>query len=171
MGHHVFMVENGGGSLLDVGCYGLHFASWYLGKDVEELKAFSAMYKGTDRHTCVLLRYANEAIADISSATLLVKPNEGFVYGSKGYARLPRFYAPQEIELHFNSGETQTICVPYAGNGFEEQIEHFSECVAQGLTESPVIPAEQTLYIIRQTDAIRKQTGIVYPQDGNAEKE
>ena len=34
MGHHVFKVENGGGSLLDVGVYGLNFASWYLGREV-----------------------------------------------------------------------------------------------------------------------------------------
>ena len=28
--HHVFKSENGGGSLLDVGVYGLNFAEWYL---------------------------------------------------------------------------------------------------------------------------------------------
>ncbi len=36
MDHHVLKNEYGGGSLLDVGCYGLHFASWYLGNGFEE---------------------------------------------------------------------------------------------------------------------------------------
>ena len=165
MGHHVFKNENGGGSLLDVGVYGLNFASWYLGKDVKEINAQSSVYNGVDSHTCALIKYNNGAVADISSAILLRKPNEGYVYGSKGYARLSRFYAPQEIELNFNDGTTETIAVPYKGNGFEEQIAHFCECVLSGLEQSPVITHEHTLYITRQMDEIRKMTGIVYPQD------
>lgn len=165
MDHHVFNPENGGGSLLDVGVYGLNFASWYLGKDVVDINAQSDFYNGVDSHTCALIKYGNGAIADISSAILLRKPNEGYVYGTKGYAYLRRFYAPQEIELHFNDGKSRTISVPYKGNGFEEQITHFSECVSLGLTKSPVVTPEQTLYITKQMDEIRKLTGIVYPQD------
>ena len=165
MGHHVFNRENGGGSLLDVGVYGLNFASWYLGKDVEQIDALCSVYNGVDSHTCVLMKYANSAVADISSAILLRKPNEGFVYGTKGYAHLPRFYAPQEIELVFNDGKTEKLAVPYAGNGFEEQIAHFCKCINEGLTESPVVTAEQTLYITAQMDKIREKLGIVYPQD------
>ena len=165
MGHHVFKNENGGGSLLDVGVYGLNFASWYLGKDVKEMSAHCSVYDGVDSHTCVLLKYKNEAIADLSSAILLRKPNEGYVYGSKGYAYLQRFYAPQEIVLNFNDGKTQKISTPYAGNGFEEQIAHFCKCVKAGMTASHVVTPEQTLYITKQMDEIRKMTGIVYPQD------
>lgn len=165
MGHHVFKNENGGGSLLDVGVYGLNFASWYLGKDVTAINAQADTYNSVDSHMCALLKYKSGAIADISSAILLRKPNEGYVYGTKGYARLPRFYAPQEIEIHLNDGTDETISVPYKGNGFEEQIEHFSDCVMKGLKESPVVTREQTLFITRQMDEIRKITGIVYPQD------
>ncbi len=165
MEHHVFKPENGGGSLLDVGVYGLNFAEWYLGKDVAEINAQSDFYNGVDSHTCVIMKYKNGAIADISSAILLRKPNEGFVYGTNGYAKLRRFYAPQEIELFLNNGDNQTISVPYAGNGFEEQITHFCKCVSEGLTESPVITPAQTLYITKQMDDIRKLTGITYPQD------
>ena len=165
MDHHVFNVENGGGSLLDVGVYGLNFASWYLGKSVEQIDAQCSVYNGVDSHTCVLMKYDSGAIADISSAILLRKPNEGFIYGTKGYARLPRFYAPQEIELFFNDGSKKTLSVPYAGNGFEEQIDHFCKCIKKGLTQSPVNTAEQTLYITAQMDSIRKMVGIVYPQD------
>lgn len=167
MDHHVFKPEHGGGSLLDVGVYGLNFASWYLGKDVAGINAQADKFNGVDSHTCTILKYKNGGIADISSAILLRKPNEGYIYGSKGYAHLRRFYAPQEIELHLNSGESETIPTPYAGNGFEEQIYHFCECVSLGLKHSPIITPEQTLYITRQMDEIRKITGIVYPQDNN----
>lgn len=165
MGHHVLKTENGGGSLLDVGVYALNFSQWYLGNDVDTINAQSSVYNGVDSHTCALIKYKNGAIADLSSAILLRKPNEGFVYGTKGYAYLKRFYAPQEIELCLNDGTNERISVPYKGNGFEEQIMHVCECVEKGLTKSPVVTPEQILFITKQMDQIRKMTGIVYPQD------
>ena len=165
MDHHVLKPEHGGGSLLDVGCYGLSFASWYLGKSIEELHAACDTFNGVDSHTCVLLKYKNGAIADLSSAVLLRKPNEGYIYGTKGYVHINRFYAPQEIEIKLLDGTTQNISVPYLGNGFEEQIIHVCECVSKGLTESPVNTFEQSIFIAKQMDEIRKIIGVKYPQD------
>lgn len=165
MDHHVLKSEHGGGSLLDVGVYGLNYASWYLGKDVESISAVSDKYNGVDSHTCVLLKYENGSIGDISSAVLLKKPNEGYVYGTEGFVHLNRFYAPQSLEFHLNSGEDFTVDAPYEGNGFEEQIRHVCACVSKGMTESDVVTPEQTLFITKQMDDIRKMTGIIYPQD------
>lgn len=165
MDHHVFAPCHGGGSLLDVGVYGLNFASWYLGKDVEHISAETSFYGGVDSHTCVLMKYKSGAIADISSAILLRKPNEGAVYGTKGYIRMERFYAPQKLEICLNDGTRETIDVPYRGNGFEEQIAHMCDCVSKGLTSSPINTPEQTLYITEQMDSIRAQIGLTFPQD------
>lgn len=165
MDHHVLKRENGGGSLLDVGVYGLNFASWYLGKNIESIQAAADLYNGIDSHTCVLLKYKNGAVADISSAVLLRKPNEGYIYGTKGYIHINRFYAPQEIEIRLLDGTNETVEAKYLGNGFEEQIIHVCECVEKGLTESPVNTFEQTLYITNQMDEIRKLIGVEYPQD------
>lgn len=167
MDHHALKAEHGGGSLLDVGVYGLNFAKWYLGENVKGISAFSDKFNGVDSHTCVLMQYENGAIADISSAVLLKKPNEGYIYGTKGYVHLNRFYAPQKLEFHLNDAEDFDVDVPYEGNGFEEQIRHMCECVSAGLTKSPVVTPESTLYVMKQMDEIRKMTGVVYPQDEN----
>ncbi len=167
MEHHVLKNEHGGGSILDVGVYGLNFASWYLGKDVEIIDAKADIWCGVDTHTCILLKYKNGEIADLSSAVLLRKPNEGYIYGTKGYIHINRFYAPQEIEMHLLDGTNKTIETKYQGNGFEEQIIHVCECVQKGLKESPINTFEQTLYITKQMDEIRRIIGIKYPQDKN----
>ena len=165
MDHHALKSENGGGALLDVGVYGLNFASWYLGKNILEAKSFADKFNGTDSHTCSIIKYENGAIADLSCATLLRKPNEGYIYGTKGYVHLNRFYAPQEIELHLLDGTNETIQTKYWGNGFEEQIQHVCDCINNNLKESPIVTPEQTLFITNQMDEIRKDIGIVYPQD------
>ncbi len=165
MDHHVLKNENGGGSLLDVGVYGLNFASWYLGRDIESIYAKAEILNGIDAHTCALLKYKNGGIADISSAVLLRKPNEGYIYGTNGYIHVNRFYAPQEIEINLLDGTKEIIEAKYIGNGFEEQIIHVCECVEKGLTESPINTFEQTLFITKQMDNIRKIIGVEYPQD------
>ena len=165
MEHHVFKKENGGGSLLDVGVYGLNFASWYLGKDIEDISAQAEIWNGTDIHTYTLLKYKSGAIADISSATLLRKPNEGYIYGTKGFIHVSRFYAPQEIEINLLDGTKEIIKEKFLGNGFEEQIIHVCECVKKGLKESPINTFEQTLFITKQMDEIREKIGLKYPQD------
>lgn len=165
MDHHVLKPEHGGGSTLDVGVYGLNFASWYLGREVESIKADDDDIGKVDGHTCVLLKYSNGGIAQLSSAINLRKPNEGYVYGTKGYVRMNRFYAPQKLEFFMNDGTYEEIDTPYEGNGFEEQIRHFCECVSNGLTESPIVTHEQTLFITQQMDEIRRLTDIEYPQD------
>ena len=165
MDHHALKVENGGGSLLDVGCYCLYFSSWYLGKDIERISAEAESYNGVDSHLCTLIKYKSGAIADLSSAVLLRKNGGGFLFGTKGYAQLDRCYAPQNIKLVIYGEEEQNISCPYSGNGFEEQITHVCECINNGLTQSPVNTFEQSLFIAKQMDEIRKMTGIVYPQD------
>ncbi len=165
MDHHVLKNENGGGSLLDVGIYCLYFTKWYLGTDIVSTSAVCDTFEGTDSHTHVLMKYKNNAIASISSATLLRKEGGGFIYGTKGFAQLDRCYAPQRISINLNDGTKEEISVPFSGNGFEEQIEHFADLVLQDKKESPVNTFEQTLFIAEQMDSIRKQIGIHYPQD------
>ncbi len=165
MEHHVLKNENGGGSLLDVGVYCLNFAKWYLGTEVEDISAFSDNFNNIDAHTEVLIKYKNGAIAALSSAVLLRKESGGFIYGTKGFAQLDRCYAPEKIKLIFNDGREEEIHVPYSGNGFEEQIEHFANLILSGKKESPVNTFEQSLFIANQMDKIRQKIGIKYPQD------
>lgn len=165
MDHHALKPEYGGGSLLDVGIYCLYFADWYLGKDVEAINAQADTYNGVDSHMCILIKHKNGSIADLSSAVLLRKNGGGYIYGTNGYACLDRCYAPQKIEIKLNDGTSSVIDAPYTGNGFEEQIIHTCECIEKGLKESPVNTFEQSLYIAKQMDEIRKITGIIYPQD------
>lgn len=165
MNHHVMQNWNGGGGLLDVGVYCLNVAQWYLGNEVENLSAFSENSNGIDNHTCIMIKYTNGGIAQLSSAVMLRKPNEGCIYGTKGYVRIAPSYAPHSLEINYNDGKEEIIDTPWGGNGFEPQIRHVCSCISQGLTQSPIITKNHTMFIMRQMDEIRRQTGLIYPQD------
>ena len=163
--HHAFDPAYGGGSLLDVGCYCLHFASWYAGAPVAEIKAVADVGTCTghrvDERCAWLLRYENNVIAQMSSGMTLRRSGDDFIYGDLGYVRIPtRFYAPERFTVHIYDGETKKYETPFLGNGFEEQIIDFNRCLREGRTESDVMPFAQSREIARQMDEIRKQVGV-----------
>jgi len=162
--HHVFKRECAGGSLLDVGIYGLNFASIFLGDKVVDFQTAAFQKDGVEERINILLRYPNGAIARVSSAISLLKPEDGYIYGDKGYIRIPHFYSASEFEVVAETA-SQTYNFPYKGNGFEEEIEACNRCILAGKTQSDIMPLEQSAAILRLMDAIRKQAGITFDVD------
>ena len=50
-------------------------------------------------------------------------------------------------------------------NGYEYQVIEAKRCIESGLTESPMMPHEETISIMKQMDALRKEWGVLYPYD------
>ncbi|MCL2509326.1 MAG: Gfo/Idh/MocA family oxidoreductase [Oscillospiraceae bacterium] len=166
MDHHVFDRNLGGGSVLDVGCYCLSFASWYISGAPAEIQAVADVGRtGVDEHCCYNLRYDGGEIAQLSSAIMVSKPNYGYILGTKGHIKCQRFYAPEHLEVRADGQEPLFIECPYYGNGFEEQITEASRCIREGKTQSDLIPHAQSRLIAGQMDEIRRQVGVRYPVD------
>lgn len=165
--HHAFKPEYGGGSLLDVGVYGLNFASWFAPAPVAQITALAHVGEHThvDEHCCVLLSYEDGALASISSGMTVKKPNSGYIYGDRGRIHVNHFYAPEKLEVEIYDGESYMVEKPYYGNGFEEQILECERCIREGKIQSDTVTLEHSLYITRQMDYIRSLVGVSYPQD------
>ena len=160
----LFQNEMAGGSLLDVGVYGLHFTSLFLGNNPFSVSAEACVEEGCDCITNVLLRYAGGAIASISSATKLEKPADAYIYGTKGHIYMPHFYGAQELFLHISEEETR-ISAPSLGDGFEEEIKEACRCIECGMRESAALPHAESIAILRLMDEIREKIGVRYPFD------
>lgn len=158
----LFQNHMAGGCLLDVGVYGLHFVSLFLGSDPETVLAVADVREGVDCHTNIFMKYKNGAIAKVSSAISLYKPEAAYIYGTKGYMYLPQFYGGQEIFL-YTDGTEQHIVKPSLGDGFEEEIIEVCDCIRAGKIQSDIMPMAESIKVIRQMDEIRKQIGVKYP--------
>ena len=165
--HHAFKPLYGGGSLLDVGCYCLSFASWFMSSPVVQIEAVADVGERTqvDEHCCYLLKYENGAIASLSSAMMVRKPSDGYLFGTKGYIYLKGFYSTRDFEVHIEGGETTPYNLPFNGNGFEYEIMEANQCIREGKLESDIMPHAQSMKIMEQMDAIRKKVGVKYPLD------
>ena len=160
----IYENEMAGGSLLDVGVYGLHFASIFLGNAPEKIVAVANTDKGVDLYTNTLLKYKSGAIANITSAINVKKPETAYIYGSKGFILIPEFYGANELII-VADGEQRFVKKEYIGNGFEEEIIECCNCINSGKTESNILPLDETITILKQMDEIREQIGIKYPFD------
>lgn len=153
-----------GGSLLDVGIYGLNFAAIFLGESPESIVSVSDVEGGVDCQTNILMKYKNGEVASVTSAINVVKPETGYIYGTKGYIEMPVFYGAKDFYV-CTGGERKHILKPPAGDGFEEEINEACNCIKEGKTDSEIMPMEKSIAILEQMDYIRKQNGLVYPFD------
>ena len=51
--------------------------------------------------------------------------------------------------------------------GFEYQVEACMQAIRNGWIESPYMPHQETLNVMEQLDALRKEWGIEYPADNS----
>jgi hypothetical protein len=54
---------------------------------------------------------------------------------------------------------------PVIGAGYGNEVVEVDRCLRAGLRESPLVPHEQTLTLLRQMDAVRTQVGVAYAAD------
>ena len=154
-----------GGSLLDVGVYGLHFAAIFLGSSPQSVSATANVENGVDMHTAVTLKYSGGAMASITSAINLQKPETAYIYGTKGHIYLPNFYGANELFVAVG-GDARYIEKSAIGDGFEEEIIEVCDCIRAGKSESGILPLDESIAILGQMDEIRKQIGVKYPFEG-----
>ncbi len=160
----VYKNEMAGGGLLDVGVYGLHFASLFLGDKVKSIEPCANVENGVDLHTVVNIKYENGSIATISSAININKPASAYIYGTKGFLYFPCFYGAQDFYVEVD-GKREHIVKNSLGDGFEEEIIEACTCIENGKTQSDILPVDETNRIIKQMDTIREIIGVKYPFD------
>jgi predicted dehydrogenase len=153
----------GGGSLLDVGIYPL-FLTVLLFGEPETIQALGKLSgTGADEYCNVQFQYAGGETASIFSSITVKTSLTAELAGTKGriYMHNP-WYRTNSITLESNEGEPQEFSFPYEHNGFEYQVRHVMDCLDKGLRESPLMPLDFTLTMVRVMDKIREQVGVIY---------
>ncbi|WP_310962296.1 Gfo/Idh/MocA family protein [Nocardioides terrisoli] len=160
----------GAGALLDMGIYPLTLAHLVMGQPVEE-RAVATVAGGIDMDVAIATRYAGGGTAALTASMAAWTSRAASVATDLGRFDLPaEFHHPTEIlwrPLGGRDGEAERLVpgVPVIGRGYGNEVVEVHRCLAAGLTESPVVPAAQTLAVMRQMDRIREQIGVRYPGD------
>lgn len=159
-----FNPDLAGGALLDIGIYPVQLACMLFGHHPVDVQSTAhPAATGTDMSSAYLLRYAGGELAVLSSSFEVDGPKEAVIIGTKGRIRVPLFWRGDQAILETEGGENEVFDFPYASSGLQYQAVHMMECLAQGLTESPIMSHDHSRGLIRLMDQMRAQWGLKYP--------
>lgn len=156
-----------GGALLDLGVYALNFARMYFGTDI--VRTVTNVHlgpTGMDMHESISLSFADGKMANLQAGALCLNDRQGIISGTEGYIRVDNINCPEVVEVWRNYELAARYEKPAdMVNGYEYQVFECSRCIEEGLQESPMMPHEETLSIMKQMDALRQEWGVRYPMD------
>ncbi|MFI5932588.1 Gfo/Idh/MocA family protein [Actinoplanes sp. NPDC051494] len=160
--HRLRDPAQGGGALLDLGVYPLHFADLMLGNPSTVHSWARLTPEQVDETTGVLLGYASGAVAALTCSIAGESRNNATITGTLGRIELPSgFFNPQEFTL-VRGGKAETFELPYPGRGYQFEAIEVQRCMAEGELESPLVPHTTTLDLMTLLDTIRAEIGVVY---------
>lgn len=157
--------ELAGGALLDLGVYSLNFAMMVFGTDIREIRSNAVLTDtGVDRFNSMTLVYSDGKIANLSSGFTSRSDRQGVIYGTRGYAIVENINNPQSISV-FNAEDQllQKVQFPQIATGYEYEVLESELCLEEGKIQSPSMPHEETLRVMKVMDGLRKEWGVVYP--------
>jgi predicted dehydrogenase len=162
-----------GGVLLDLGIYPLSFASSVaraagLPLHPTSIQAAGSLTTtGVDAQVSVQIGYGT-AQAQLFTSMLTASGHTAVVHGSVGRVEVDdRCYVPAGVTLTVGERTgTWDANRIHGYGGLSFQAAALATYVAQGRTDSPLLPLDETVTIIETADEIRRQVGVVYPGEG-----
>ncbi len=159
--------ELGGGSLLDVGVYPVSFASMIFGRPPVEVAGLGYIGDyGSDEQGAAILKYDDGAIADLVFALRTEAVNDAYIYGTEGFIKLDEVFAvPSRAIRYEGKKEAEVLEEAISGNALNYEAEEVMRCLREGLKESPFMPLDESLQIMRIMDDIRRPWKLQYTND------
>jgi predicted dehydrogenase len=166
--HRIFNPALGGGALLDLGIYPLSMAAALMGP-IRTIGAQAQMGPtGVDVQTGFTLKHERGGLSVCSCSLLARTPCELTVSGERGHVRMnTMFHRAQTISVVMENGGSRNLPTPYLGNGYVHQAIEAQRCFLAGMTESPVMPLDESLALMAVMDEARRQIGLRYAADAD----
>ncbi|WP_327690888.1 Gfo/Idh/MocA family oxidoreductase [Streptomyces sp. NBC_00461] len=165
--HRLRDPAQGGGSLLDLGVYPVSFAQLLLGEPADVAARATLSEEGVDLQTGALLSFDSGALASVHCSIVGGTATSASVTGSRGRIDIPYgFFFPDRFVLHRDGRDPEEFVADPA-DGPRSSLRHEAREVMRALrageTESPLVPLDGTLAVMRTLDAIRDRIGVRYP--------
>jgi predicted dehydrogenase len=165
--HRLRDPAQGGGALLDLGVYPVSFAHLLLGEPSDIAARATLSDEGVDLQTGALLSWDSGALASVHCSLIGGTATTASVTGSLGRIDIPYgFFHTDRFVLHRDGRDTEEFTAGPEGGaraGLKHEALEVMRALRAGETESPLVPLDGTLAVMRTLDAIRERVGVRYP--------
>ncbi len=156
----------GGGALLDVGVYTVSLASMIFGEPSRIAGMAHLGETGVDEQSAMILGYPAGQLAVLYTAIRTNTPHDATIMGTDGSIRIHSpSWKPTRLTLNRSGKEAETLELPFEGNGYGHEARAVGDALRAGQAESPIMPLDETLAIMRTMDRIRAEWGLKYPME------
>jgi predicted dehydrogenase len=163
----------GGGALLDLGVYPVSFAQLLLGEPTDVAARAVLSDEGVDLQTGAVLSWESGALASVHCSIVGDTPRTASVTGTHGRIDIPHgFFYPDRFVLHRTGRDSEEFTADPADGpvgSLRHEAREVMRALRAGETESPLVPLEGTLAVMRTLDAIRDRIGVRYPGEAQDE--
>ena len=163
--HRLNALELGGGSLLDLGIYPVSFACDVLGKPETVTARGRLGDTGADAEVATIFTHAGGAVSTSISTSRAVGPNTAHVLGTDARIDIDRvWYTPTSFRVVAPDGEVlEEYQSDVEGRGMQYQALAAERLLAEGKTDSDLLPLDESVAIMHVLDELRAQLGVRYP--------
>jgi len=164
--------ELAGGALLDLGIYCVQFAVFLGGLPSRVVAAGALTDTGVDAHlsiSCDGFSRLPNALAALHTTMLSTTPTRAAVCGSAARVELvgPGPFTPGAVRVRVTMRDGDVIERPTpeitGSKALCYEAAHFAQIVTDGLLDSPIMPADESVAIMGLLDDVRAQVGVIYP--------
>lgn len=142
----LFDPARGGGAVLDLGVYVISFAQYFLGTPTVVHAVGGRYDNGVEGEFSVMFGYSDGRSATLAGAFTTHGPGRVMLNGTKGWIDVhPRFHRSASVTI-WRGKRAETV---EFDSGYRFEIEHVGDCLEQGLTESPILPLDDTVAVQR----------------------
>ena len=159
--------ELGGGALLDTGVCLLNLASMIFGDDIIRINSHCTYTdRGLDAQETVTLRYRDGKMAELTSSMTGISDRRAVICGTEGYIVIDNVSNFEGLDVYDSSyNKVVTYKRQKQKTGYEYELEACAKAIRRGEKECSQMPQAQTVSVMHMLDYIRKQLGIVFPQE------
>lgn len=150
--------DMGGGALLDVGCYSVSVARWFLDAEPTQLQAQAVYHPaGVDVHFVGSLRFSGNGFATLEASFISALQQTYTIIGADGAIELPHdAFIPWEKDAIFTvRHKDQEVGEQHVTSGADEyelMVEHFADAVLGKATLA--LTPEESVRNMRVLDAL-----------------
>jgi predicted dehydrogenase len=150
--HH----ELGGGAHYDLGIYCVSFVCRVLGMPTSVVGKSVMTSTNVDEATAAVMTFDNGALATINSCMTMSGELTAAIHGTKGRIEIDAsFYEQTTFRVYDNTRKlVRSYEEKVQGRGMQYQAIHFEECLAKGLTDSPIMSMEESVKIMEVMEQI-----------------
>ncbi len=154
-----YQPDNGGGSLMDVGCYCVHLCRTLAQSEPMEAFAVGNRHElGVDDYAAGCLKFPGGVLATFTSGMTVTSDKHTHIAGTKGRIEIDMPWLFADRFKVWRGEESEVVEVDASKPIYAEEADAFAATVLDGTP--PVITVEDSLANMRVIDALKKSTGV-----------